>query len=349
VVTRTALGVAFLALGMAACGGRARSHSDATPLTPPEEEPDAGPPVSCAGMLDATPTVLRSDLMEGFLLLGQDRLILVESEGRVVSIERCTGDVTELANGLGRVSSAVIAGAYVWVASGAPNVVLRRIGLASGQGEVVLGSPYGSLVADDSHVSFLERPDGGAMVAVSVSASSAMTLSRRPLGQEYVLRARAAGPAGLYFSQDCDCAGVLRRLPPDSSALVAIEGAGPSSVSDYYSSVLAHDGSLYVALNPKWLRRLPPEGGEFETLLPSARAQSLSAAGDALCWSEGTPYGASSVHCASLATPTFDAREVDRVETGGMRTVVTASDAVYWLRGTSLDFSLPLELVAAGF
>ncbi len=342
------LGVACLAVAAAACGGLARSHTDTSPNPPPEEEPDAGPPVSCAGILGAEPKVLRADIAEGRLFLGRDRLILVEDEGRVLRIERCTGDVTELTSGLGRVSGAAVAGAHVWVASGAPSVALRRVALDDGQSELVPGSPYGYLVADDSHVFFLERPNGDATVAVSVSTSTATTSSRRTLEQEYSLRTSAAGPAGVYLTQDCDCAPRLRRLPPGESALVALEGTGPSGVSTYYSSVLAHGGSLYVSLNPGWLRRMPPEGGDFEALLSSSSAQNLSAAGDAMCWSEGSPYGPSSVRCASLAAPSFEGREVDRVEVGGMRAVVVASDAVYWLRGTSSDFTLPLELVAAG-
>jgi hypothetical protein len=336
-----------LALSVAACGGRAGSHTGATENPPVEEEPDAGAPVSCAGILGAEPTVVRADIATGRLFLDEDQLILVEDEGRVLRIERCTGDVTELASGLGRVSAAVRAGAYVWIASGTPSIALRRVALDDGQSEVIGASPYGSLVADESDVFFLERPNGDAMVAVTMSASTAKTRERRTLEREYSLRTLAAGPAGVYFTQDCDCAPTLRRLPPDGSALVALEGTGPSGVSSYYTSVLPHGGSLYVSLSPSWLRRLPPEGGEFETLLATSGVQSLSAAGDALCWSQGSPYGASSVHCASLAAPSFEARELDRVETGGMRTVVVASDAVYWLRGTSSDFTQPLELVAA--
>ena len=123
-----------------------------------------------------------------------------------------------------------------------------------------------------------------------------------------------------------------------------MDGTGPTGVATFYSA-LVHAGALYVSLSPGWFRRLPLEGGEPETLLPTSGVQRPSASGDHLCWSVGSYSGPSSVRCASLAAPSFEARELQHVELGGIRAVVVASDAGYWLRGVSNEPS-PLELVA---
>jgi hypothetical protein len=327
---------------LAACGGRARSNGTAVV----GEESDAGTPVSCAGVLGAEPTVLRSDVGDGWLFLEGERLISVEAKGRVRSIDRCSGDATELVT-LPRVTGATVAGGYAWVASADDLIVLRRVSLRDGSADIVGGSPGGYLVSDESHVYFTERRPPEPLQIVRLTANAAATRSTRPLPNEWGLRLLRAGPAGLYVTEDCDCVPRLRRLPHDSSELLSVEGTNASSIVTSFSSVLVHRDELYVSLNPAWVRRLPLEGGEPETLLANSAASELNAQGDDFCWLEGSYDGPGWVRCLSLADPKPVVRAVDHVESGRFPRLVLASGAAYWLRPLSADVTQAFELVAA--
>jgi hypothetical protein len=327
---------------LAACGGRARSNGTAAI----DEESDAGPPISCTSVLGPEPTVLRSDVGDGWLFLEGERLVSVETKGRIRSIDRCSGDAKELVT-LPRVTAATVAGGFAWIASADDMIVLRRVSLRDGSAEIVGGSPSGYLVSDESHVYFAEQRLPDPLQIVRLTANTAATRSTRPLPNEWGLRLLRAGPAGLYVTQDCDCAPRLRRLPHDSSELLSVEGTNANSIVTSFSSVLVHRDELYVSLNPGWVRRLPLEGGEPETVLADSRAWELAADGDDICWLEGSYDGPGWVRCSSLADPERVVRDLDHVQSGRFPRLVLAADALYWLRPASSDVTQPFELVAA--
>jgi hypothetical protein len=150
------------------------------------------------------------------------------------------------------------------------------------------------------------------------------------------LRLLDASAAGLYFSQDCDCAPVLRLLAPQAEALEALEGLGVGVWGSY--AVEISGDTLFVAMN-EWngggsIERLPLGGGASEPVLPekAAWASELAARADALCWLNGRADAERSIRCGSLTTSTVDIREIDRIDSREPVSLGLWPDALYWLR-----------------
>ena len=337
-VALAVLGASGLLVG---CAGRSMD---------PAAEIGNGEPLACEGAIDAHGIVLRSEVGRGSLFTSGERLILVESQGRILSIDRCGEDEIELARDLGTVTASVLLEPHVWFRAGGS---LSRVGLAGGPVEpVVTDAPSSNLVTDGARVYFFDgHGTSSAEVwsagGVPVEASPLATLAA-PAGHQ--LRLLAGGPAGLYFTYDCDCAPWLSRVVPGETEPSTLEGAGAVGVWGSYSVGVGPD-RLYVATNltsgGAALRRVPFAGGEAEELLGTgSQRTALTANHRHVCWLGGNYQGPTALSCLALFDPRRPSREIDRMDSALTTSIALADDAVYWLRPQG-DEASAYEIFAA--
>jgi hypothetical protein len=333
----------FLGMGLAGgelgCGGRSAESVEVGAL-------------ACDGTLDERGRVLHTDLAYGRVFTAGDRLIVVEAGGRVLSVDRCSGDGVELVAGLGKVVASVVVGEHVWFLAGGETLSLARLPVTGGTVETVLTNVGSSnLVTDGTRVYFFsghgtsmsdvrsvdEDLQESSIASVTVQAGSA-------------LRLLAAGPAGLYFTFECDCTPSLLRLAPGESEPTTLEGAGSASLWGTYAVGVGPD-RLYVAVNPvngtNTLKRLPFAGGSAEELLPSGSARStITATERHVSWVEGSLHEPRRLHTLSL-TGARSLRELDSTPSTLSSSTSIAADAVYWLRQRDESEDAPFEIFAA--
>jgi hypothetical protein len=323
-VALAAVGASGLFLG---CGGRSMD---------PAAEVGNGEPLVCEGAIDARGMVLRSDVGSGRLFTSGERLILVESRGRILSIDRCGGDEVELARDLGTVTASVLLEPHVWFLAGGS---LSRLALTGEPVEtVVTDAPSSNLVTDGARVYFF---DGHGTSSAEVWSAGGDPVEASPLGSlaapaGHQLRLLAGGPAGLYFTYDCDCAPWLSRVLPGETEPSTLEGAGAVGVWGSYSVAVGSD-RLYVAANPRSggaaLRRLPFAGGEAEELLDTgSQRTALTANHRDVCWLGGNYQGPTALSCLALFDSRRLTREIDSIDSALTMSLALADDAVYWLR-----------------
>jgi len=331
-------------LVLSACGGRAATTLDPVPAA-----------VACGGAIGPDAIVLRSDLASGRLHAQGEQLFLVETGGRVLRIDRCTGDAVELTTGLSSVSSSAVTGEHVWVLGANADQARRLVRVPTSGASVdavAVERSATQLVTDGTTLYFLARPDSSNVEVLSLADPSTEPLPFASIqsSASYGLRLLDASAAGLYFSQDCDCAPSLQWLPHGATGLSLLEGAGPVGVWGNYAVELDVD-RLYVGVNT-WsggsgIQRLPLEGGEPEQVVSAGSGWSteLEANMKALCWVQGRPDAPRAVRCNTLSDTTQPPRQMDQVDSSLPISLVVSTDALYWLRPANAGANY--ELVAA--
>jgi hypothetical protein len=335
-----ACGMGAMTLG---CGGRSSAL---------EGHEGAREPAACEGAIDGRGALLRSDVARGRLFTAGDRLILVESGGRVLSIDRCSGEGFELAPDIGNVTASVLVGDHVWFLAGHDTLALSRLLTAGGPVELVLAdAPASNLVTDGVRVYFFDGHGTSSadvwLAADSDPPATPIATIAAPAGTQ--LRLLAAGPAGLYFTYDCDCAPSLSRYALGEPEPSSLEGAGAAGIWGSYAVGVGPD-RLYVALNSSGggvaVKRLPFEGGVAEELLGTGtRRSTLRANGQFVCWLDGPLNGPTSLNCLSLLDERRPHRKLGSVPSIETMSLALADDAVYWLRPREGDESY--EIFAA--
>jgi hypothetical protein len=317
-------------------------------------------PSACVGAIKSVPVVLRSDLPGGHLLVSDDYLILLGTDGIVAHIDRCSGKRRDLASGIAAISS-TLAADYVWfVRSGAGEQSgLSRVHVSGGAVEQVVASPRVSTVrARDRAVYFMSRPASEragnsewSVYALGAGQSKEILLAtmQTSIGQYLVFE--GVSEAGLYFSSDydCSCTPPVRLLPNGASELVTLQGAEGTGGRGAYSVAVAGQ-HLYVRATAGEIARLPIEGGPRRIVVAADSAGAglvhFAANDRAVCW---MAYGSGSAlevaaRCVEVSEADRAVRELDRFEGGAGTSFGLASDAAYWLRPIA---SSPLyELVA---
>jgi hypothetical protein len=332
------LGMA-LAGGELGCGGRSAESVEVGAL-------------ACDGTLDGRGRVLYTDLAYGRLFTAGESLIVVESSGRVLSIDRCSGDGVELAAGLGTVAASVLVGEHVWFLAGSETLSLGRLPVTGGTVETILTDVASSnLVTDGTRVYFFSG-HGTSMSDVgrvdeNLQESSIASVTVQ-LGA--ALRLLAAGPAGLYFTYECDCTPSLLRLGLGEPEPTTLAGAGSASLWGTYEVGVGPD-RVYVGVNTfrgtNSLKRLPFAGGSAEELLSSGSARSAITASERhVCWVEGSLHEPRRLHTLSL-TGARSLRELDSTPSTLRSSTSLAEDAVYWLRQRDESEDAPFEIFAA--
>ena len=317
-------------------------------------------PSACAGAIKRLPVVLRSDLPGGRLLVGDDYLILLGTDGMVARIDRCSGVRRDLASGIAAIRS-TLAADYVWFvrSGGGEQSGLSRVHVSGGAVEQVVANPRVSAVhARDATVYFVSGPSpNGAnhsdwsVYSLGAGQSNEILLATLPTSSGQYLVFQGVSEAGLYFSLDYDCACTppVRLLQNGASELVTLQGAEGKGGPGAYAVAVAGQ-HLYVRAWGGEVARLPLQGGARHIVVPADTAGAglvqFAANERAVCW---MAYGSGSglevaARCVAVSEPDRAVREHDRFEAGAGTSFGLAADAAYWLRPIA---SSPLyELVA---
>ena len=337
------------ALLMCGCGGAVES-----PGSPPAIEPSA-----CVGAIKSVPVVLRSDLPGGRLLVGDDYLILLGTDGIVAHIDRCSGKRRDLASGITAISS-TLAADYVWFvrSGGGEPSGLSRVHLSGGAVEQVVARPgIWAIRAHDATVYFMSlaaprdaNPSDWFVHALTVGQADPILLATLQTSSGQHLVFQGVSEAGLYFSLDYDCACTppVRLLQNGASELVTLQGAEGRGPGAY--SVAVAGPHLYVRAWGGEIARLPLQGGPRHIIVAADSAGAglvrFAANDRAVCW---LGYGSGSglevaARCVLVSEPDRAVRELDRFEGGVGTSFALARDAAYWLR--PIASSSLYELVA---
>lgn len=306
-------------------------------------------PSTCAGAITSQPTVLRSDLPSGRIVVAGDVLILVADDGGISRIDRCSGVSSHLASDVD-IASFTVTNEHVWFASSGVERGLFVVPMSGGAVEqIVPDIAPSTLRAHHSMVYLTASVAGDIRVAsIDIGQSESTPIATLPSRPGQYRSFGAVSEAGLYFSNWCDdygCAPTLSRLPFGAAELMLVEGAdGSSGGYGGYAVAVAGD-HLYVKANVQ-IARLPLTGGELElvaTEMTSGGLEQFKASERAVCWMAwmGSELA---TRCAALADASHAVRELDRFQPAGASSLDVAPDAVYWLR-PSADGVLQ-ELVA---
>jgi len=314
------------------------------------------------GAINSLPVVLRSDLPGGRLLVGDDYLILLGTDGVVARIDRCSGARRELASGITAISSALTA-EYGWLvrAGGREPFGLFRIHVSDGVVEQVVASPgIWTVRAHDPTVYFMSptSPRGAnnsdwSVHALTGGGADPTLLATLPTSIGQYLVFQGVSEAGLYFSLDYDCACTppVRLLHHGATELVTLQGAEGKGGPGAYSVAVAGQ-HLYVRAWGGEIARLPLQGGTRHIVVPADTAgaglMQFAANDRAVCW---MAYGSGSglevaARCVDVREPDRAVRELDRFEAGAGTSFGLAPDAAYWLRPIANSTSYELVAVA---
>jgi hypothetical protein len=305
-------------------------------------------PSACVGAIKSLPVVLRSDLPGGRLLVGDDYLILLGTDGIVARIDRCSGARRDLASGIAAISS-TLAADYVWLvrAGDGEQSGLFRVHVSGGAIEQVVANPrISSVRARSPTVYFMSGPSGDgasnsdwSVYALGADQSNEILLATLPASTAQYFVFQGVSEAGLYFSleYDCFCTPPVRLLPNGASELVTLQGAERVGGRGAYSVAVAGQ-HLYVRAMGGEIARLPLQGGARHIVVPADTAGAglvqFAANDRAVCW---MAYGSGSglevaARCVDVSEPDRAVRELDRFEAGGGTSFGLAPDAAYWLR-----------------
>jgi hypothetical protein len=344
------------AAATAACGGEAIDQQEALP--------------ACDGRLSGKPTTLATGLPSGTLQPDEDHVILFGDDGRILRIDRCTGQTVELATAVEPRLASGVTKNYAWLlsekADGSRELFRAHKRLGGLDRVVVSAPPSWSFFADEQAIYYTKTSADGVAYQTDVfrlreeepEASLLTTLSHEAGVLE---RLRGVSSAGLYFSRyhDCGCTPAIRLLAFGDDEPRVVSGAESSAGWGGWSLSIA-ESALYVMKNADTatgeIRRLALTGGQPDVLVPAlpeasalaasgTRRESLRSSSGGVCWVDRslTPSGSpSSLRCLSFRGSEPREREVHRFE--GTLPAALTSEAIYWL-SSSVDEAF--ELVGA--
>ncbi len=323
------------------------------------------PATACGGALTTTPRVLATGLAAGRLHLAGDHIILAEHDsGRILAVDRCSGETTVLAELGDELSQIAVVGEEVVAAIAAPESHrLVRFHLEGGEPEVVVDIPdLRSIVAHAGRLSALigvrddgagGEPDELGVFTVDLDAGTVTEISRFENSYGGSCGLAAASNAGVYVA-------FYPHGGPTSLSLAPIGGGALLALADSANVdgaavsgetlLLRASPEPYTSGDERALLRMALDGSNVEVLLgehPDFMNDSsrLVANQETVCWSSYGEVDQQAKHLVRCMRVTAGA-EVRTVNPQGeheLGDLLMAPDALYWMRGDGSDH----ELVAA--